>query len=139
MQMNAYLSFRGDCEAAFTFYAECLGGTVGQLSRYAGSPMAEDVSADWQNKIMHGSVTVGGQVFMGGDVAPERYEPPKGFSLSLHLDDTAEAERIFQRLATDGRVVLPLEKTFWAARFGMLIDRFGMPWLVNCGGPSDAD
>jgi PhnB protein len=101
--------------------------------------MAEDVSADWQNKIMHGSVTVGGQVFMGGDVAPERYEPPKGFSLSLHLDDTAEAERIFQRLATDGRVVLPLEKTFWAARFGMLIDRFGMPWLVNCGGPSDAD
>ncbi len=102
MQMNAYLSFRGDCEAAFTFYAECLGGTVGQLFRYAGSPMASDVPADWQNKIMHGSVTVGGQVFMGGDVAPERYEPPKGFSLSLHLDDTSEAERIFQRLASDG-------------------------------------
>ena len=139
MQMNAYLSFRGDCEAAFTFYAECLGGTVGQLFRYAGSPMAEDVSADWQNKIMHGSVTVGGQVFMGGDVAPERYEPPKGFSLSFISTTRREAERIFQRLATDGRIVLPLEKTFWAARFGMLIDRFGMPWLINCGGPSDAD
>ena len=135
MQMNAYLSFRGDCEAAFNFYAACLGGTVGQLFRYAGSPMAHDVSADWQNKIMHGSVTVGSQVFMGGDVAPERYESPKGISLSLHLDDVVEAERIFQELARDGRIILPLEKTFWAARFGMVIDRFGMPWLVNCGAP----
>ncbi|HKV99889.1 MAG TPA: VOC family protein [Vicinamibacterales bacterium] len=137
MQMNAYLSFRGDCEAAFTFYAECLGGTVGQLFRYAGSPMATDVPDDWQNKIMHGSVTVGGQVFMGGDVAPERYESPKGFSFSLHLDEVAQAERIFHRLADGGRIVMPLEKTFWAARFGMLIDRFGMPWLVNCGTPND--
>lgn len=139
MQMNAYLSFRGDCEAAFTFYAECLAGTVGQFFRYAGSPMAGDVPADWQDKIMHGSVTVGGQMFMGGDVAPERYESPKGFSLSLHLDDVPEAERIFQQLASGGRTVMPLEKTFWAARFGMLIDRFGMPWLINCGTPSDAD
>ena len=139
MQMNAYLSFRGDCEAAFTFYAECLGGTVGQLFRYTGSPMAKDVPADWQNKIMHGSVTVGGQVFMGGDVAPERYESPKGFSLSLHLDDTTQAEHVFQQLATRGQIVLPLEKTFWAARFGMLIDRFGMPWLINCGEPSATD
>ena len=139
MQMNAYLSFRGECEAAFTFYAECLGGTVGQLFRYAGSPMAGSVPAEWQNKVMHGSVTVGGQVFMGGDVAPQNYEPPKGFSLSLHLDDPAEAERIFERLAADGTIVLPLEKTFWAARFGMLIDRFGMPWLINCGEPSAAD
>ena len=139
MQMNAYLSFRGDCEAAFTFYATCLGGTVGQLYRYAGSPMANDVPANWHDKIMHGSVTVGDQVFMGGDVAPERYESPKGFSLSLHLDDTAQAERVFQQLATNGTIVMPLEKTFWAARFGMLVDRFGMPWLVNCGVPNAAD
>jgi len=133
MQMNAYLSFRGDCEEAFLFYADCLGGTVGQLFRYAGSPMAKDVPADWQNKIMHGSLTVGDQVFMGGDVAPERYESPKGFSLSLHLDDVNEAERVFAGLATNGSIIMPLEKTFWAARFGMLIDQFGMPWLVNCG------
>ena len=139
MQMNAYLSFRGDCEAAFNFYAACLDGTVGQLFRYDGSPMAKDVPADWQDKIMHGSVTVGGQVFMGGDVAPERYESPRGFSLSLHLDDTAQAERVFQQLATDGTIVMALEKTFWAARFGMLVDRFGMPWLINCGVPDAAD
>lgn len=139
MQMNAYLSFCGDCEAAFSFYAACLGGTVGQLFRYAGSPMAKDVPADWQDKIMHGSVTVGGQVFMGGDVAPDRYESPRGFSFSLHLDDTAQAERVFQQLATDGTIVMALEKTFWAARFGMLVDRFGMPWLINCGVPDAAD
>lgn len=135
MQMNAYLSFRGECEAAFKFYAECLGGKLGEIFRYAGTPLAEQVPADWQNKVMHGSLTVGDQVFMGGDVAPGRYEKPKGFSLLLHINSTTEAERIFNLLAKDGTVVMPLEKTFWAARFGMLIDRFGMPWLINGGGP----
>ena len=135
MQMNVYLSFRGECEAAFTFYAECLGGRLGALFRYAGTPFAEQVPTDWQNKVMHGSLTVGDQVFMGGDVAPDRYEKPKGFSLSLHINGTTEAERIFHLLAKDGTVVMPIEKTFWAARFGMLIDRFGMPWVINGGGP----
>jgi PhnB protein len=64
-----------------------------------------------------------------------RYEKPKGFSLSLHINSTTEAERIFHLLAKDGTVVMPLEKTFWAARFGMLIDRFGMPWVINGGEP----
>jgi PhnB protein len=134
MQVNAYLSFRGECEAAFTYYAECLGGKLGEIFRYAGTPLAEQVPADWQNKIMHGSLAVGDQVFMGGDVAPDRYEKPKGFSLSLHIASTAQAERVFQLLAKDGTIVMPLEKTFWAARFGMLVDRFGIPWLINCGG-----
>ena len=132
MQMTTYLSFKGQCEAAFTFYEQCLGARVGTLFRYAGSPLANDVPADWQDKVMHGSVTVGTQELMGGDIAPERYEEPKGFSLSLQLSDTAEAERIFDGLSAGGRVVMPLEKTFWAARFGMVVDRFGVPWLVNC-------
>ena len=80
---------------------------------------------------MHGSLTVGEQVLMGGDVA-ERYEAPRGFSLSLQITSTTEAERIFHELAKDGRVTMPLEKTFWAARFGMVVDRFGIPWLINC-------
>ena len=84
---------------------------------------------------MHGSVTVGGQVLMGADVAPERYEEPKGFSLSLQIQSTADAERIFKELAEGGAVMMPLEKTFWAARFGMVVDRFGVPWMVNCEGP----
>ena len=134
MRMNAYLSFGGECEAAFKFYEECLDGKVGEIFRYAGTPMAEQVPADWQNKVMHGSLTIGDHVLMGSDVLPDRYEKPQGFSLSLQIESTTQAERIFQLLATDGTVVMPLEKTFWAARFGMLVDRFGVPWMINCEG-----
>ena len=76
---------------------------------------------------MHGSLTVGDHILMAGDVAPERYEQPKGFSLSLQMSDTSEAERVFNELAQNGRIVMPLEKTFWAARFGMVVDRFEIP------------
>ncbi|MGH9854748.1 MAG: VOC family protein [Blastocatellia bacterium] len=137
MQMNPYLSFKGDCEAAFKFYVQCLGGQPGAIFRYAGSPMANDVPADWSDKIMHGSITIGDQTLMGADVAPDQYEEPKGFSLSLQIKSTADAERIFHELAKDGRVVMPLEKTFWAALFGMVIDRFGIPWMINCDGVDD--
>jgi len=132
MQVNTYLSFKGQCEAAFKFYEQSLGGQLGAIFRYAGTPFAETVPADWQNKIMHGSVTVGGQVLMGADVVPGQYEEPKGISLSIHMKSAQEAERVFHELANDGRVVLALEKTFWAERFGMVVDRFGIPWMINC-------
>jgi len=134
MQMNPYLSFKGDCEAAFKFYEQCLGGQPGAIFRYGGTPLADQVPADWSNKVMHGSLTLGDQVLMGADVAPDKYEAPKGFSLSLQIKSTADAERIFYELARNGRIILPLEKTFWAARFGMLVDRFGIPWMINCEG-----
>ena len=136
MEMTAYLSFKGDCEAAFKFYEQCLGAQPGAIFRYGGSPIAHHVPADWSDKVMHGSVTVGGQVIMAADVAPEQYEEPKGFSLSLQMKSVDDAERIFRELAHDGRVVMQLEKTFWADRFGMVVDRFGIPWLVNCEGAS---
>ena len=132
MQMTTYLSFNGQCEAAFDFYEQCLGATRGATFRYGGSPMADRVPPDWANKVMHASVTVGGQELMGGDVTPLQYEEPKGFSLSLQLASPTEAERIFQELASGGTIVMPLEKTFWAVRFGMVVDRFGIPWLINC-------
>jgi len=134
MQMNPYLSFKGDCEAAFQFYERCLGAQPGVMFRYAGTPLANQVPAEWGNKVMHGSLTIGGQVLMGGDVASDRYEEPRGFSMSLHIKSTADAERIFRDLAQGGKVVVPLEKTFWAALFGMVVDRFGIPWLINCEG-----
>lgn len=132
MMINPYLSFKGDCEAAFTLYAQCFGGQVGTLFRYAGSPMANQAPAEWGDKVMHGSVTIGAQEFLGADVAPDRYEAPKGFALSVQISNSAEAERIFAALAKGGQVVVPLEKTFWAARFGQLVDPFGQPWLINC-------
>ena len=134
MQMNPYLSFNGQCEAAFKLYEQVLGGQLGDIFRYAGTPLAHQVPTDWQDKVMHGSITVGGQVLMGGDVAPDRYEAPMGFSLSIQLKDATEAERIFGELSQGGRVVMGLEKTFWAERFGMVIDRFGIPWMINCEG-----
>jgi len=132
MQMNVTLSFNGDCEEAFKFYEQHLGGQHGTIFRYGGSPLEHSVPADWSDKVMHGSVTVGGHTLMGGDFAPDRYQEPKGFSLSLQIKSPADAERIFHELAKGGTVVVPLEKTFWAARFGMVVDRFGIPWLINC-------
>jgi PhnB protein len=131
-----YLSFNGACEAAFALYERCLGAKIGPIFRYRGSPVADQVPADWLDKVMHGSVTVGGQVLMGADIAPDRYETPRGFSLSLQIGSTADAERIFEELATGGRVLVPLETTFWAARFGVLVDRFGIPWTINCEAPA---
>jgi PhnB protein len=134
MHITTYLSFKGDCEAAVAFYERCLGGERGAIFRYAGSPMSDQVPADWQDKVMHGSLTVGGQMLMGADVAPSSYEEPKGFSLSIQIESTSEAERIFRDFASEGRVVMPLEKTFWAERFGIVVDRFGIQWLINCEG-----
>jgi PhnB protein len=132
MQIAPYLSFKGECEEAFKLYEQCLGGQLGGIFRYGGSPMADQAPAGWQDKVMHGSVTIGELVLMGADVAPSGYEAPKGFTLSIQIKSAADAERIFHELANGGRVVLPLEKTFWAARFGMLVDRFGIPWQINC-------
>jgi PhnB protein len=134
MQINPYLNFNGDCEAAFTFYEQCLGGQRGGTFRYGGSPMAGSVPPDWSEKVMHASITIGDMLLQGGDVVPAQYEAPKGFSLTIQSKDTAEAERIFEQLATGGSVTMPLEETFWAARFGMVVDRFGVPWLINCEG-----
>ena len=132
--MHVYLSFKGDCEAAFKFYERTLGAGAGEIFRYAGSPMEHTVPAGFQNKVMHGSITIGDQVLMGADVLPEQYEIPKCVALSLHMKSADEAERIFKGLAQDGTVVVPLEKTFWAERFGMVNDRFGIPWMINCEG-----
>lgn len=135
MQMNPYLNFKGDCEAAFKFYEQCLGGRMGEIFRFGESPMADQVPADWREKVMHARMTLGDQVLMGADTPPDRYEAAKGFSLALQTKSIADAERAFRELAKDGTVVMPLEKTFWAERFGMLVDRFGIPWMINCEGP----
>src|SRR4051794_8639390 len=108
MQINPYLSFNGECEAAFTLYARVLGGQVGALFRYGGSPMADQAPPDWQDKVMHGSVTIGPLELSGADVLPKQYEQPKGFSLSIQIRDAAQAEQIFDELARDGSVSMPL-------------------------------
>ena len=132
VELSAYLSFKGDCEAAFDFYEKTLGAKLGLMFRYGDSPMADVVPAGWENKIMHGSVKIGQHLLEGADVPPERYEQPKGVSLSLNVPSASEAESLFEELGNGGRVVYPMEKTFWSERFGMVVDRFGIPWMINC-------
>ena len=132
LEVSAYLSFNGDCEAAFKYYVEVLGAKPGLLFSYANSPMADVVPEGWERKIMHGTVTIGGKLFEGADAPPERYEKPQGFALSLNVATAQEAERVFEKLAASGKVQYPIAKTFWSERFGMVVDRFGIPWMINC-------
>ena len=132
MKLNPHLSFGGQCEAAFQFYERCFGGKILTMLTYGNSPMAEQVPPEWRGKILHATLTVGDNVLMGADALPEQYEQPKGFQVLLGIDDPVDAERIFQALAENGTVQMPLQKTFWAVRFGVLVDQFGVPWGINC-------
>lgn len=133
MQMNAYLNFDGRCEEAFQFYARCFGGTIESMIPHAGTPAAEHVPAEWHEKIMHATLRLpGGSVLMGSDTSPGGYRTPGGFALALGPDEPAEAERLFAALADGGVVQMPIQETFWSVRFGMVTDRFGIPWMVNC-------
>jgi len=127
MQLNPYLTFDGRCEAAFKFYEKVLGGKIEAMMTYGSSPMAEQTPADWRNKIMHARLTVGDKMLMASDAPPDRREAMKGFSVTISLDDPGQAERIFHALSEKGTVQMPIQKTFWAARFGMLVDQFGTP------------
>jgi PhnB protein len=136
MQLNPYLSFNGQCEAAFKFYEQCLGGKIEMMMTHGDSPMAQQAPPGWRDKIIHARMTIGDNVLMGGDLPAEHYEASKGYSVSLIVDKPADAERIFNALAANGTVRMPLQETFWAIRFGMLVDRFGTPWMVNCERPA---
>ena len=136
MQLNPYLLFNGQCEAAFKFYEQGFGRRIDAMITHGESPMSQQVPPEWQTKIVHARIVVDGQVLMGSDAPPDHYEEPKGFSLSIGLKDPAQAERIFNELAQSGKVQMPLQKTFWAVRFGMVVDRFGIPWMVNCEQPA---
>lgn len=133
MQLSTNLTFNGQCEAAFKFYEKCLGGKSQVMMTWGDSPMADQVSSEMRDKIIHTSLIVGESTLLGGDAPPDSYKEPTGFAVTIGIDDPAEAERLFNALAENGTIQMPLEETFWAARFGMVIDRFGIPWMVNCG------
>ena len=95
--------------------------------------MAAQVPMDWQDKILHATLTLGDRQLQGADAPPGRYERPRGFSVALHVATAPEADRIFASLSENGIVQFVLQETFWALRFGMVIDQFGTPWMINCG------
>jgi PhnB protein len=136
MRLNPYLAFNGQCEEAFKFYEKCLGGKIVMMMTYRDSPVAEQVQPHWRKKIIHSTLALGDHLLQGADVPAERYQKPQGFSVMLNVSAAAEAERIFNTLAENGAVQMPLQETFWALRFGMLVDQFGTPWMINCGRPA---
>lgn len=132
MQMNPYLLFNGNCEEAFKFYEKSLGGTIVAMLPHEGTPAGEHVSSEWGKKILHARLALGSQALMASDAPPGHYEAPQGFSVSLEYTDPAEAERVFNALIENGKATMPFQQTFWAYRFGMLVDQFGIPWMINC-------
>jgi len=135
MKLNPYLSFDGRCEAAFKFYEKCLGGKIVMTMTYGDSPIAEQTPPEWRNKVLHTTLAFGDQSLAGSDAPPDRYQKPQGISVSLNIDTPAEADRVFKALSEKGTVQMPIQETFWALRFGMVVDQFGTPWMINCGKP----
>ena len=132
MQLNPYLSFNGSCEEAFKFYEQVLNGKILFMQTWGNSPGAEMMPPEAQNLIMHATLSIDQGLLMGADAPPNSYAKPAGISISIHVKDKAEGERIFNALAEGGNVGMPFQPTFWAAGFGMCTDRFGIPWMVNC-------
>lgn len=132
MQLNPYLVFNGDCEQALKFYEQALDGKIEALMKFTGTPAAEHVPPDWSDKVLHATIRVDGQELMASDAPPGHYQRPQGLSVSISLNDREKGERIFNALAEGGTTQMPFDKTFWASGFGMCVDRFGIPWMVNC-------
>lgn len=125
------LSFDGQCEAAFRLYERCLNGKIAFMLTWGDSPVARDAPPEWSNKVFHATLLVGDTRLQGSDPAPGSYEPPRGFEITLNPAES-DALRLFSELAEGGTIRMPLQETFWAARFGVLTDRFGITWVINC-------
>ena len=132
MKFNSHLNFDGRCEEAFNFYKQCFGGEIKAMIPHGETPAADHVPAEWRSKIIHACLLVGDQALLGCDAPPTHYHKPQGFSTSIDVKEPVEAERIFCQLSESGTVRMPIQETFWAVRFGMVVDQFGIPWMVNC-------
>ena len=136
MRISPHLMFDGQCRDAFVSYQQLLGGQLGLLS-YGDSPMAAEVDPRWHGRIVHATLGVGDFELAGADVLPADYSRPQGFAVLLALPDRTQAQRIFAELAAGGEVTYAFQQTFWSAGFGVLVDRFAIPWEVTVEqGPS---
>ena len=135
MKIVTSLSFRGQCREAFEFYAKVLGGKVTAAYPYGEGPPGMPVDEQYKNWLMHCWMDVGDQSLMGADMdvkwAPNIDKPKNGFDVTLHTKDAGEARRWFDALSEGGKVTMPFSETFWSPGYGGLIDKFGVPWMVN--------
>lgn len=138
MTLNPYLFFDGDCKQAFAFYEQAIDAKIEAMMSWGEGPAAGDMPAEAQDRIMHASLLLGEERIMASDETPaENYQPITGIRVVINANNAADAERYFANLAQGGKVDMPMEETFWAERFGMLTDQFGVPWMVNCDKPQE--
>ncbi|WP_374653844.1 VOC family protein [Dongia sp.] len=135
LKLNPYLSFNGEARAAFEFYAKVLRGQIVMMLTNAETPMRDQVPAAAQNRIAHTRLVIGDQMLMASDAPGDMKVETRGTMVSLVVDTVEEAERIYKELGEGGQVTMPMAETFWARRFGMFNDKFGIPWMVNCEKP----
>ena len=131
MRLNTFLNFGGNCEAAFRFYEQHLGGSITMLMRRAdASEPPPETWPGWEQSIQYGIMNIGGTELMGSDVPPARFQPMRSVYLSLTASDAAEAERVWAVLADGAQIFMPMAETFFATRFGQLRDKFGTSWMI---------
>lgn len=135
MKIVTSLSFQGQCREAFEFYARVLGGKIAAAIPYGDGPPGMPVPEKMKDWLMHCWLEAGDQALMGADMAPEWApnidKPRNGFDVTLHTEDIDQARRWYEQLAEGGREVMPFAETFWSPGYGALVDRFGVPWMVN--------
>ena len=130
MKLDIYLNYGGNCEQAFRFYEQELGGKITMMMRHGEQPNAANVPADWKNAILHARIEFGKTVLMGADIPPDRFQPMRSAYLTLTLDSAEQAERLYALLADGGQIFMKMEETFFASRFAMLRDKFGTSWML---------
>ena len=130
MQMTPYLNFDGDCREAFEFYRDVLDGEITGILTYGNSPICDEMPPDSHDQVMHVHMIAKGAELMGSDGPPAERGGPTMW-VALNVDTADEAERIFAAFADGADVQMEIQKTFWAERFGMLVDRFGTAWIIN--------
>lgn len=131
MRLSFHIHFDGHCQEAFELYETLLGGKIGTMLPFSRSPAAINVPKNWQSKIVHANIQISGVEIAGDDVPPEQYEAPKGFYVLLVFENQDETKAAFEGLARQGKILFPLQKTFWSPCYGIVVDRFGVPWKLN--------
>jgi PhnB protein len=130
MKLYTYLNYRGNCEQAFRFYEQHLGGKITMMMTHGQQPNAKEVSPGWEKAILHARISIGETELLGADVPPERFQPMRSAYLTLIVGSMEEAERIYALLSEGGEIFMPMRETFFAFRFAMLRDEFGTSWMI---------
>lgn len=138
MSISPHLCFNGQCEEAFRAYQRILGGEIITMLSYGDSPMAKQVKTQWHNLIIHATLKLNDGELLGADLFPGDYESPRGFFVTVAIHDPGTGKQVFEDLAEGGGIIMPFQETFWSSGFGVLADRFGIPWEINCSQPATA-